>query len=546
MTMRLLVVLTLLTAGAAAQVAPDRLLNAAREPQNWLTYSGGYLSQRHTALDQVTPANVRNLELRWVFQAQSLEKFAVSPLVVDGIMYVTQANNSVVALDAKAGRVFWVYQHTLPPDVKLCCGSVNRGLAILGDVLFMGTLDSQLVALDTRTGRPLWKTVVADYKAGYSLTLAPLVIKDKVLVGTAGGEFGIRGFVAAYDARTGKEAWRFNAVPSPGEPGHETWKNDAWKTGGGSAWLTGSYDPELNLTYWGIGNPGPDMNIAQRPGDNLYTDSLVALDADTGAMKWYFQFTPNDGADWDAVQVPVLVNGTWNGSPRKLLYSANRNGFFYVFDRANGQFLLGRPFVKQNWSKGLDDNGRPILAALAPNEPVYPGMQGGTNWYSPSYSPRTGLFYVSAWENYGSIYRKEPVEYEAGRRFNGGAGATMKTVPDAPVMPGPQAPRSPINTWTNLVGNGAVIAIDPKTGKQRWRFPTTDVSSSGILTTAADLLFTGSREGYFYALDARTGAQLWRASLGGQGANAPMSYSVNGSQHVAVASGNSLFVFGLR
>jgi alcohol dehydrogenase (cytochrome c) len=536
MTMRLLVVLTLLTAGAAAQVPADRLLNAAREPQNWLTYSGDYLSQRHTALAQITPANVRNLELRWVFQAQSLEKFAVTPLVVDGIMYVTQANNSVVALDAKAGRVFWVYQHTLPADLKLCCGSVNRGLGILGDVLFMGTLDSQLVALDSRTGRPLWKTVVADYKAGYSLTLAPLIIKDKVLIGTSGGEYGIRGFVAAYDARTGKEAWRFNAIPSPGEPGHETWKNDAWQTGGGSAWLTGSYDPELNLTYWGTGNPGPDMNIAQRPGDNLYTDSLVALDADTGAMKWYFQFTPNDGADWDAVQVPVLVNATWNGSPRKLLFSANRNGFFYVFDRVTGTFLLGRPFVKQNWSKGLDDNGRPILAGLAQSDPVYPGMQGGTNWYSPSYSPRTGLFYVSAWEDSPTVFTPQPMTYVAGQRFMGGRGRSGT----------PHLRRGPINTWTEEAGHGAVVAIDPRTGERKWAYKMHDVTDSGILTTASDLLFSGGREGYFYALDARTGALLWKAQVGGQVGAAPISYQVDGKQYVAIAAGNVLFVYALR
>jgi alcohol dehydrogenase (cytochrome c) len=526
----------LVSGGLSAQVTMARLENAAREPGNWLMYSGNYPSQRHSLLTQITPANVGNLEMAWIFQARSLEKFTATPIVVDGVMYVTEAPNTVVALDATTGRMFWQYQHTPAADAKLCCGAVNRGVAILGDTLFMGTIDAQLVAIDARSGRPLWKKQVADHQAGYSLTLSPLIVRNRVLVGTAGGEYGIRGFVAAYDPATGNEIWRFNTIPSPGEPGHESWETDAWKSGGGSSWLTGSYDPELNLTYWGIGNPGPDWNPAQRPGDNLYTDTVVALDADTGRLKWYFQFTPHDGADWDAVQIPVLVDADWNGQPRKLLYWANRNGFFYVLDRATGEFLRGAPFVKQNWATGLDDKGRPLLAALPEGAPVYPGVQGGTNWYSPSYSPRTGLFYVSAWDDYSSVFTRQRMDHVPGQRFMGGRARSGT----------PPLRRGPLNTWTEEAGHGAVIALDPRTGERKWGYEMHDVTDAGILTTASDLLFSGGREGYFFALDARSGALLWKASVGGQVSAAPISYQVGSRQYVAIAAGSAMFAYALR
>jgi alcohol dehydrogenase (cytochrome c) len=526
-----------------AQVS-ERLLRAADEPQNWMTYSGTYASQRHSALNQINLSNVRNLEQQWIFQAESLEKFETTPLVVDGIMYITQAPSDALALDARTGRVFWIYRYYPSPDARPCCGSVNRGLAILGDTLFLATLDAHLVALDAKTGRPIWNTTVANASAGYAMTLAPLVVKDKVIVGVAGGEFGIRGFIAAYDVRTGREAWRFYTIPGPGEPGHDTWRgsHDAWEHGGASIWTTGSYDPVLNLTYWGVGNPGPDWNPAQREGDNLYSDSVVALDADTGTLKWFFQFTPNDPYDYDSTQVPVLVDANWDGSPRKLMMWANRNGFFYVLDRATGQFLAGYPFVKVNWASGLDAKGRPIQTPQPDNAPTFPGVQGGTNWYSPSYSPRTGLFYVSAWEDYASVFVKEEQKYEEGQRFVGGR-------PTSPIPGGQNVPslrRGPINVWTEEVGHGAVIAIDPRTGAKKWKFLMTDVTDSGILTTAADLLFAGGREGYFHALDARTGALLWKVSLGGQVASGPMTYQVEGKQYVSVAAGHSLFAFALR
>ncbi len=528
-----------------ADVSFERLLDAASEPQNWLTYSGTYSSQRHSALREIRPNNVDQLELKWVFQAQSLESFETTPLVVDGIMYLTEAPSTAVAVDAKSGRVFWRYEYDPSAEARPCCGRVNRGLAMLGNTLFMATIDSSLIAIDATTGAPIWKKSIADPSLGYAMTLAPLVVKDKVIVGVAGGEFGIRGFIAAYDAETGDEAWRFHTIPAPGEPGFETWQDagDAWQHGGGSVWVTGSYDPELDLTYWGIGNPGPDWNPRQRPGDNLYSDSVVALDPDTGELKWHFQFTPNDDYDYDSVQVPVLVDlPTRDVNSGKLMLWGNRNGFFYVLDRVSGEFVRGNPFVKVNWASGLDERGRPIETPQGPDAVTYPGVQGGTNWYSPSYSPSTGLFYLTAWENYGHIFRPVEVEWQPGQNFGGGALAGP--IPGAPNLPG--FGRHPINDWTEAVGNGAIIAIDPKTGKQRWRYPTTDISHSGILTTATDLLFTGNREGYFQALDARTGELLWKTSLGGQAANGPISYAVDGKQYIAVAAGNGLFVFGLR
>jgi alcohol dehydrogenase (cytochrome c) len=520
-----------------AQVPSDRILRAASEPRNWLTYGGTYDSQRYSLLQQITPQNVQNLELKWVLQDQTLGAWQTNPLIVDGVMYLTERPNDVLAVDAKTGRVFWLYRYTPAPDARICCGANNRGVAILDNTLFMGTLDAHLVAIDAKNGRPLWNATVGDVKLAYSITMAPLVVKDKVIVGVGGGEFGIRGFIAAYDAKTGQQAWRSYTIPGPGEPGSETWQGDSWKTGGGSVWVTGSYDPALNLTYWGIGNPGPDWNPAQRPGDNLYTDSVLALDADTGQRKWHFQFTPNDGYDYDSVQVPVLVDMPWPGSSGRLMLWANRNGFFYVLDRATGAFLLGKPFVNVNWASGLDERGRPIQTPQPAGAPTWPGNQGGTNWYPPAFSPRTGLFYFTVWDNYGSIYRREPVQYQPGRNFG-------TPVPGAPTVG--IGRRSPINNWTDEVGHGAVFALDPRTGERKWRFDQYDVSDAGMLTTASDLLFTGGREGYVYALDARTGDLLWKSALGGQIAMAPVTYEVDGTQYVSVVSGHILATFALR
>jgi alcohol dehydrogenase (cytochrome c) len=535
------VVLAVLTVGALyGQVTFERILNAAKEPQNWLTYSGSNMSQRHTLLTQVTPANVKNLEMQWIFQARSLEKFEATPLVVDGIMYTVQAPNDVVALDAATGRVFWIYSYAPSRDARPCCGRVNRGLAILGDTLFMGTIDAKLLAIDAKSGKLAWQTQLGKPEAGYAITHAPLIVKDKVIVGVAGGEYGIRGFIAGFDAKSGKEAWRFNTIPGPGEPGHETWAGDSWQHGGGSVWVTGSYDPEQNSTYWGLGNPGPDWNGDTRPGDNLYSDCVVALDPDTGKLKWYYQFSPHDEFDFDSVQVPVLADMEWQGKPRKVMVWANRNGLMYVIDRTSGQFLLGKPFVKVNWMDGFDEKGRPKRVPgkvpTAEGTLIYPGNQGGTNWYSPSFSPHTGLFYIPAWVDYSSVYKKEAVEYAEGRVF---AGAFPET--PVPFIVAPQ-----VHLHTEDEGHGAVRAMDPKTGDMKWEFKMSDVTDSGILTTATDVLFAGGREGYFYALDAKSGAMLWRASLGGQVSAGPMSYSVNGRQYIAIAAGQTLVTFALR
>jgi alcohol dehydrogenase (cytochrome c) len=529
---------------ASAQITSERLQRAAQEPQNWLTYSGGYASQRYSPLTQINPGNVNNLELKWILPNQVFGAWQSTPIVVDGVMYLTERPNDVLAVDAKTGRVFWQYHYAVSADARVCCGANNRGVAMLGDTLYMGALDGHLVAIDAKTGRSVWNVAVGDPRLGYSITMAPLVVKDKVLVGVGGGEYGIRGFIAAFAAGTGKESWRFYTIPGPGEPGHETWSGEAWKTGGGSVWLTPSYDPALNLTYWGVGNPGPDWNPDLRPGDNLYTDSVVALDADTGVLKWHFQFSPNDPYDYDSVQIAVLADLAWRGTPTRAMLWANRNGFFYVLDRTNGRFLFGTPFVKVNWASGLDDTGRPIRTPQPAGEPTWPGNQGGTNWYSPSFSPRTGLMYVSAWEGYASIFKQEPARYVPGRNFAGGGSTPFTPVPGAP---GVRIGRTtPINNWTDAAGRGTVMAIDPNTGQKKWTFSQYDVTDSGILTTASDLLFTGGREGHFYALDARTGVELWQASLGGQIVNGPIAYAVDGRPYVTVISGNSLITFGLR
>jgi alcohol dehydrogenase (cytochrome c) len=514
--------LALMTPALWSQVSFERILDANKEPKNWLTYSGTVLSQRHSLLTQITPANAKNLELQWVWQARSLEKFEATPLVVDGVLYTVQAPNDVVAMDAVTGRVFWVYEYAPSPEARVCCGRVNRGLAILGDTLYMGTIDGHLLAIDAKNGRPIWNATVAKAEAGYSLMHAPLVVKDKIIVGTAGGEFGIRGFLAAYDAHTGKQVWKFYTIPGPGEPGHETWSGDSWMHGGASVWVTGSYDPQLNLTYWGVGNPGPDWNSDVREGANLYSDSVVALDADTGKLKWYFQFSPHDDFDYDSVQVPVLADMEWKGKMRRVMLWANRNGFYYVLDRTTGEFLQGKPFAKVTWTTGLDDSGKPVrIAAANPTREgtlVYPGVQGATNWFSPSWSPHTGLFYIATWENYSSVFNKLPAEFVEGRRYTAGA----------PRSPIPSLRGGQVLNRTEEEGYGAIRAFDPK------------------LTTASDVLFAGGREGYFWALDARTGAELWKASVGGEVASGPMTYSVGGRQYVAVSAGNTLFTYALR
>jgi alcohol dehydrogenase (cytochrome c) len=550
MMIRRATLLILLTACLAqAQVSYDRIVKASSEPGNWLTYSGNYNGQRYSTLTQITPENVKNLELQWVLQVQqrgNSDKWEASPLVVDGVLYTVRPPNDVVAVDAITGRTFWNYNHNPAQTARVCCGRVNRGLAILGTTLFMGTIDGRLLAINAKTGALLWNVPVGTPEAGYSVTVAPLVVKDKVIVGPAGGEYGIRGFIAAYSPADGKELWRFNTVPAPGEPGTETWSGDAWKTGGGSIWTTGSYDPDVNLMYWGVGNPGPDWNGDGRPGDNLYTDSVVALDPDTGKLKWHYQFTPHDEFDFDATQTPVLAEIPWQGTTRKVMLWANRNGMWYVLDRTNGQFLSGKPFTRVNWLDGFEPNGRPkrLLQPTAEGTLIYPNNQGATNWYPPSYSPRTGLFYIPSWTDTSSIYRKNPgnpPNYQEGAQFTG----IFPTVTFGSDSVGALAANA-TNTRFTAGHAGAVQAFDPKTGERKWTFPMTDVTDAGVMTTSTNVLFSGGREGYFYALDARDGKLLWKTQLGGQIANGPVTYLANGRQYVTVAAGNAMFVFALK
>ncbi|MYC60766.1 MAG: PQQ-dependent dehydrogenase, methanol/ethanol family [Gammaproteobacteria bacterium] len=538
------ILLTLLAAPAYAQISYERILQAEDEPESWLTYNGSYMSQRYSRLTQIDQDNVEDLELRWLLQNQVFGAWQSSPIVADGVMYLTERPNSIMAVDPVTGRVFWKYVHTPADNSLVCCGANNRGVAVLDDRVFMGTLDARLVAVDRINGELLWEVEVGDVNLAYSVTMAPLAVKDKIIVGVGGGEFGIRGYVAAYYAETGELAWKTYTIPAPGEPGHETWEGDDWQYGGAPVWITGSFDPEENLTYWGVGNPGPDWNAAQRPGDNLYSDSVIALDADTGELRWYFQFTPNDGYDYDAVQVPVLADMEWRGEQRKLMLWANRNGYFYVLDRTDGKYLLGSPFVRVNWSSGLDENGRPIPTPQPEDMPTYPGNQGGTNWYPPSWSPRTELFYFSAWEDYATIYEPEESEYVPGRAFLGGG---FEVLTPAPGAPGVGIGRTnPINNWTDEVGHASLKALDPRTGEEVWEFEQFDVSDSGMLTTATDLLFTGGREGYIHALDAVSGELLWKQNLGGQIVMAPITYMIDGVQYLSFISGHVLATFALR
>ena len=512
-------------------VTYERLVNAAQEPQNWLMYSGQYNGQRFSRLKQLDDGNVENLKVKWVRQFRSFEKFETSPLVVDGMMYGTLPRNEVFALDAKTGIQYWKYRHPLPEKLAVCCGQVNRGLAMLGDTLYMGTLDARLVALDAKSGRVLWNVKVADSETGFAITSAPLVVKDMVITGVAGGEFGIRGFVDAYDAQTGERRWRTHTIPGLDEPGNDTWEGDSWKTGGSPTWLTGAFDPELNLLYWGTGNPGPDWNGEVRAGDNLYSDCVLALDVDSGKLQWHFQFTPHDVHDWDACQIPVLINAEVDSQPRKLLIWCNRNAFYYVLDRESGEFLLAKEYAKQTWAEYIDDEGRPKrLPNTLPSKEgtlVYPDLHGATNWYSPSYSPQTRLHYVVAFDGAGEYFIAD-AKYEPGEWFLGGFG-TQTGEEDFP----------------NSEYTSAVRALDPVTGEQVWEYRMQPRSKSGLLSTAGNLLFGGTVRGSFFALNAKTGHELWRLDLGDRVYAAPVTYLVDGKQHVTIAAGNALFTFGL-
>jgi len=585
--------------GQSLPVTYERLLHADKETGNWLMYSHTYNSWRFSPLNQINTENVKNLRVKWLFQGRHQEKFETTPLVVDGIMYLTRPENDVFAVDAQTGRVMWVYSYKNPERTYNCCGRVNRGLAILGDRLFINTLDMHLIAIDAKSGRELWKTEMYDYTAsgGYAATGAPLVVKDKVIVGMAGGEHPVSGFLSAYDAASGQLAWRFHTIPQPGEENFGTWAGDSWKTGGVSTWNTGSYDPELNTLYWGTSNPWPDYNGDFRAGDNLYSCSVLALDPDTGKLKWYYQFTPHDLHDWDSTQVPVLLDGEVRGRPRKLLAWANRNGFFYLLDRTNGEFIHAHAFVRQTWSKGFDDKGRPEVIpgnepTLEGNDKVQPGVDGGANWMAHSYSPLTKLFYVFARDE-RRLFTKTAIRHAAGDedaaptesfpgvdsagRGAGTAGRGGEGGGRGPDMAGGgrggrggrgggqniagAGNNGIFGTGGNLPGAGIggrrgvrfapeeswgkVVGIDPLTGITKWEHKVLTPPWGGVMSTAGNLVFGGTLEGVVFALDARTGQRLWYFAGNDRVYAAPVSYLAGGKQYFSLAVGDVLITFGL-
>jgi alcohol dehydrogenase (cytochrome c) len=565
---RILLPLVFVTGSLLAQVTYDSLLHADRQPQNWLTYSGGYASQRYSALTQVNRDNVKNLQMKWVYRpdyqktTHNQSKMENTPLVVDGVVYTGTALE-VVALDAVTGREFWKVSRPLDATAYYNAYEVNKGMAIANDTLFWATVDCHLLALDTKTGRILWDVAMTNWKKGYQYNVAPLIVRNMIILGPATNEAGANCWVNAYDIKTGKELWRFYTAPmSADDPAAKTWSGDSWKHGGSPVWNSGSYDPETNLTFWGTGNPNPGWSGDVRaPGDNLYSDSVVALDADTGKLKWYFQFTPGDEYDWDSTQIPVLADINWQGKPRKVMLWANRNGFFYVLDRTTGEFLLGKPFIKETWANGLDKDGRPIKAPEFWPKPkggiaVMPGSQGGTNWYPPSFSPQTGLFYLSVWDNYKALSGKgDPGPWAEGQRYVGN-GSPVPCVQDGHVVPGSCAGtggprragaglRASPNYKTEAEGYGAIRAIDPETGEKKWDFKMVNNTESGVLSTAGGLVFGGGMDGDFIALDAKTGEPLWHANLGGPNASGPISYAVDGKQYIIGTGEGTMYSFAL-
>jgi len=524
---------TLLSASVSSQTSYEQLLADEKNGDDWLSYSGGYKSERFSPLAQISPANVSQLKVMWAYQMQAAGIAGAglqetTPLVANGIMYLTEAPSSVTALDARTGNLLWHWKPDISEEVlNIGFPRINRGVALLDDSVFVATLDARLFALDAISGAVRWETKVADNSVGFSLTLAPLALDGKIVVGVSGAEAGIRGFIDAYDSNTGERLWRTFTVPEPGEPGSETWQGEAWQTGGGSTWLTGSFDAELNTLYWTTGNPAPDWNGDLRPGDNLFTCAVLALNPDTGEMLWHFQYTPHDTHDWDANQIPVLIDGEFEGKQRKLLALANRNAFYYLIDRETGEYLLGEEYSYQTWAEGIDDLGRPIVKLNT--EPtregnlVWPSLQGATNWFSPSYNPNTGQFFVPN-RRMGAIYYKADVEYTPGAPFLGGGEQALD---------GDRA-------------TGAIVALDAMTGKQEWEFELLTPPWSGVMATAGGLVFGSSAEGVFFALDAAAGNPLWNFNSGAHIRTNPMGFAIDDNQRVAVVGGRTLFVFGLK
>jgi alcohol dehydrogenase (cytochrome c) len=505
----------------------EDLLGGFKDPTRWLTFSGDYTGTRHSPLTQITPDNVDQLRPIWTFQTGTTTRgrgFETTPLVDNSVLYVTGSNNYAWAIDAKTGRAFWDYRRDLPNDLTYGANApVNRGFGMLGNRLFMVTLDAHLMAFDRRTGDVLWERQLADYKIGHSATHAPLVIDNKVIVGISGGEYQTRGFIDAYDPETGDRLWRFYTIPGPGEPGSETWPEDpvVLAGGGGGTWMTGSYDPELNLIYWGVGNPNPDYYGDDRPGDNLYTNSIVALDADSGELRWYYQFTPHDLNDWDSNHVPVLADIEWQGKPRRVVMMGNRNGFFYVIDRVTGELLLGKPFSATTWAREIGADGRPIILNDG-SKGCLPDVWGSTNFNPPSFYPDLDLFILTARETCAVYVPEKPANIR-GQSNNGGS-----------VLVDPEK------------ASGALRALDIHTGDLVWEFPYVSPSFGGVMTTASGLVFAGDHEGNFMAFNAKDGEYLWHYQTGSRiwGA-AAMTFVQDGRQLVLIPSGTTLTAFAL-
>ena len=508
-------------------VRPSDLLNTNLS-DDWPSYNGDYTGRRYSSLTQVTPENAHQLRAQWVFHSRNAGILEVTPVVVAGVMFVTGSNDAY-ALDAVTGKTLW--HHARPVTQGLiddASGHINRGVAILGTRIYMETDNAHLLCLDARSGNLIWDVAYAPGNRNYGATSAPLVVKDKVLVGTSGGDDGVRGFIAAFDANTGKEAWRFWTIPAPGEFGSSSWPGNMYMHGGGTTWMPGTYDPQLNTIYWGTSNPSPDFDGSVRPGDDLYTNCVLALDPDTGKLKWYFQFTPHDLYDYDATETPVLVDAIYKGSPRKLIVEANRNGFIYILDRTNGKFLAAKQFaLMQNWAKGIDANGRPIPTGNIPTPQgahVCPGFAGATNWFSPSYNELTHLFYFMTLEDC-SVYSSRTEEFEEGRAFYS-TGAKHR--PDER-------------------GKKYLLAFDFNKEEFVWRNPQVGNSHSfaGVMTTATGLVAFGDDAEEFEIVDGRTGVPLWHFNVGQSLHASPISYAVNGKQYFAIAAGNDLFSFAL-
>lgn len=503
----------------------------AADPSEWLSYSGSYDGGRHSSLDQINRESVGRLRVEWVRQLPQVmsESLETSPVVRGSTMFVTEPNG-VLAVDATSGRPLWTFSRELPKHLSLCCGAGNRGVALLGERVFVGTLDAHLIALDAGTGRLLWDTTVADHNAGYSITAAPLAIGELVITGVAGGEYDTRGFIDAYDAASGRRRWRFYTVPAAGEPGGESWDRAALSAGGAPTWMTGSFDPQLGLLYWGVGNPHPDFYGAGRRGDNLYSNSMLALDVDSGRLRWYFQFTPHDLHDWDAAQTPVLADAVVGNTRRKVLALANRNGFYYLLDRATGEFLLGTPFVRQTWADGLDARGRPrVRASATPTRAgvlVYPSSTGATNWWASSYDPDLGLLCVPTVDR-GAVY------FSTSEREVDAVGETVGS--NTTAVPGERFV-------------AAITALDVATGEVRWRYQrpprTRYAQMGGLLSTAGGVAF-GADLDTFFALDTASGRELWQFRAGASISAAPVTYRIAGRQYVVIAAGHSILAFAL-